>query len=569
MNPIVLPRAEVTVYSPLFSPFKQPLQGEQVSIGRASECSIPIKDRYLSRKHAEIVATQGSWLLKDLGSANGTYLNGTRVERDTPLKPGDRIRLGDTEIVFETREHSTDRFLAVADTAERPSIAIPIGEIERADADSDVARLQTLNRLARELIEDRSMDELFGFIVERVMRHLKPSRAAIALLDDDASQNFSKVEVRRQDADDESELTISQTLLTTIIQEKKAVALVDVLADEKLSAAKSIVMQGIRSILAAPLTIGDSVVGVLYLDFLYTQRKISAEDVKLVAQIARFAAIKLETTRLREEAMQKRIMDEELRTAANIQRRLLAPAPNAVAGYSFAGINQACRSVSGDYYDFVVRPDGRVYFVVGDVSGKGVTAGLMMAGLQVAFRIFSKSDPDPATLVTQLNSSLRETLPRSKFVTLFLGRLDTRTGVVEYANAGHTPPLWIRKGNVEEVGDSDLLLGVVTAAEYVNRRLQLEPGDALVLYTDGVSEARSGETGEEMGLAPLTSALGRLHGTRADAIAAAVTDAVFLHAGDADELDDDATIVVVSRDGVSADSESEPTMRSRSLLAGS
>ena len=567
MSPTVLPRAEVTVYSPLFSPYKQPLQGEQVSIGRASECTIPIKDRYLSRKHAEIIAGQGAWVLKDLGSANGTYLNGARVERDIQLKPGDRIRLGDTEIVFETREHSTDRFLAVADTAERPSIAIPIGEIERADADSDVARLQTLNRLARELIEDRSMDELFGFIVERVMRHLKPSRAAIALLDEEG-QTFTKVEVRRQDADDQSELTISQTLLTTIIQEKKAVALVDVLADEKLSAAKSIVMQGIRSILAAPLTIGDTVVGVLYLDYLFAQRKISAEDVKLVAQIARFAAIKLETTRLREEAIQKRLMDEELRTAASIQRRLLAPAPKAVAGYSFAGINQACRSVSGDYYDFVVRPDGRVYFVVGDVSGKGVTAGLMMAGLQVAFRIFSKTDPDPATLVTQLNSSLRETLPRSKFVTLFLGRLDTKTGVVEYANAGHTPPLWIRNGEVQEVGDSDLLLGVVTAAEYINRKLTLEPGDALVLYTDGVSEARSGD-GDEMGIAPLTSALKPLHGTTADAIAAAVTDAVFVHAGDADELDDDATIVVVSRDGVNANRETEATMRSLSSLVGS
>jgi sigma-B regulation protein RsbU (phosphoserine phosphatase) len=98
---------------------------------------------------------------------------------------------------------------------------------------------------------------------------------------------------------------------------------------------------------------------------------------------------------------------------------------------------------------------------------------------------------------------------------------------------------------------------------------ELDPGDALVLYTDGVSEARSGDDGSEMGVEPLTAALSRLHGTTADAIAAAVTDAVFLHAGDADELDDDATIVVVSRDGVTAASESEATMRSRASLVGS
>ena len=100
----VAPRAEVTVYSPLFSPFRHQLQGSSVSIGRASDCSIPIKDRYLSRKHAEIVQAHGTWVLKDCGSANGTYLNGVRVERDHPLRGGDRIRLGDTELVFETSE---------------------------------------------------------------------------------------------------------------------------------------------------------------------------------------------------------------------------------------------------------------------------------------------------------------------------------------------------------------------------------------------------------------------------------------------------------------------------------
>src|SRR5437867_7367882 len=110
-----IPRAEVTVYSPLFSPFRQQLQGSTISIGRASDCTIPIKDRYLSRRHAEILSNDGHWVLKDLGSANGTYLNGSRVERDQRLHAGDRIRLGDTEIVFETADHNTDRFPAVAD----------------------------------------------------------------------------------------------------------------------------------------------------------------------------------------------------------------------------------------------------------------------------------------------------------------------------------------------------------------------------------------------------------------------------------------------------------------------
>lgn len=547
MEPVP-PHAEVTVYSALGSPFRQPLEGTNVSIGRASDCSIPIKDRFLSRRHAEINTIGTNWVLKDLGSANGTYLNGNRVEKDVRLSSGDRIRLGDTELVFLTTEHNTDKLLSVAETSTKASIAISLQELDQAPAESiDVERLQTLNRLARELIEDRPMDELFGFIVDRVMQHLHPSRAAIALLAEDG-RSFSHVEVRREDKSDGSELKISHTLLTTLVEEKKALAFTDVSVDEKLSRANSIVMQGIHSILCAPLVIGETVVGVLYVDYRLSQRSISADDVRLVAQIARFAAIKLETTRLREESIQKRLMDEELKTASSIQRRLLPPAPTGIAGYSFVGTNQPCRTVSGDYYDFIVRPDGRMYFVIADVSGKGVTAGLMMAGLQVAFRIFSKGDPDPATLVTKLNEALREILPRSKFVTLFLGRLDTATGAIEYVNAGHTPPLLVQRGKAEEVVAGDILLGVVTNAMYVNRRIQLEPGDSLVLFTDGVSEARD-SAGLELGSAALAAQMSSLHGSNAGAVATALTHAVLQHVGDAEALDDDVTIVVVSRTG--------------------
>ena len=161
---------------------------------------------------------------------------------------------------------------------------------------------------------------------------------------------------------------------------------------------------------------------------------------RLVAECARCAASKRETTRLREDAIQKRILDEELKTASVIQRRLLPPPPEGIAGFTFASANHPCRTVSGDYYDFVSRPDGRIYFTIADVSGKGVTSGLMMAGLQASFRIFCKSDLPPAHLLEQLNDALPDTLPQSTFVTLFLGRPDTKTWVVEYVHAGHTTP---------------------------------------------------------------------------------------------------------------------------------
>jgi len=553
------PRAEVTIYTPLTSPFRQQLDAGPVSIGRASDCTIPIKDRYLSRRHAEILPSRGGWVLKDCGSANGTFLNGKRVEQEQSLQSGDRIRLGDTEIVFESSEHNTDRILAIGDSLSKTTIAIPIQELEQNRYETgDPSKLHTLSQLAAELLEDRPLDQLFGYITDRVLLHTRASRVAIGLLRPDQT-SFLNVEVRRQDRNDTSELRISRTVLDEVVKEKKALASVDVSIDDKLKRAQSIVTQGIRSILCAPLIIGDAVAGVLYLDYLGHQQQIAEEDVRLVAQIARFAAIKLETTRLREEAIQKRLMDEELKTASVIQRRLLPPAPTGIEGYSFAGLNRPCRTVSGDYYDFVVRPDGRVYFVIADVSGKGVTAGLMMAGLQAAFRIFSKSDPTPREMMMRLNVALKEILPQSKFVTLFLGRLETRTGTVEYANAGHTPPLWIRSGGVEELNETDLLLGVVTHAEYLGRSFQLAPGDALVLFTDGLSEAENAG-GEELGGVLLQQKLAAVHGMAADAITRTVEEVVLAHSGDR-PLADDVTLVVVSRNsGVASSDQDDATL---------
>src|SRR5207247_2026867 len=183
--------------------------------------------------------------------------------------------------------------------------------------------------------------------------------------------------------------------------------------------------------------------------------------------------------------------------------------------------------------------------VIADVSGKGVTAGLLMAGLQASFRIFTKNDPTPASLMMQLNVALKENLPQSKFVTLFLGRLDTATGVVEYANAGHCPPLWLKRDGVEELGDTDLVLGVVPRVGYTSHQLQLDPGDALVIFPDGRSEAVNPE-GEDLASQKLQVTLATLHGASADALSKAIEETVESNVPET-LLADDVTLVVVSR----------------------
>lgn len=532
--------------SPMIAPSRHKLDADSVSLGRAADCTIPIKDRYLSRKHAEIVPGEGAWVLKDCGSANGTYLNGIRVDKDSPLRSGDRIKLGDTEILFQT-DVSTDRF-SIPESPVNATISIPVREItsERPEVTGkSLERLRILNSLALELIEDHPLDKLFGFILDRVMEHLRPSRAAIGIIGDGESP-LQMVEVRRQRSNDTAELSISKTLLNEIVVEKKALAFVDISIDEKLSKAMSIVAQGIHSVLAAPMMIGEAVVGVLYVDFFFTQRSISEEDVRLVAQIAQFAAVKLENTRLRESAIQKRLMDEELKTAYVIQRRLLPHSPPSIPGYSFSGLNRPCRTVSGDYYDFVVRPSGKIYFTIADVSGKGLTAALIMAGLQSAFRIFTTFDPTPSELLTRLNAAMKENLPQSKFVTLFAGFLDPSTGTIDYANAGHNPPVHVARDGITSLESTDLILGLFANAQYRDQQLILEPGDALVMFTDGVTEAAKDEV-EEYGNNRVLEVVSAVYGNDATSVGNMLERSVLTFMGE-ERCADDVTIIVIGRD---------------------
>lgn len=535
--------ASFTLVQPNTAPARLALHDHVITIGRANDCTIPIRDRFLSRHHAEIRFETGNWILRDSGSANGTTLNGSRVENPVTLQPGDRIAFGDCELVFERPSPSEE--LSLEDS--RPETRISM-HFDRAVADETMGRrsdkLSTLNALALELLEDRSMDELFDFILDRLMRLLRPSRAAIALLGD--GQPFSSMRVRRVDASDTSQLSISRTLLAEVVEERKVISFIaGDSADARLAQAASIMSQSIRSALCAPLMVSGNVVGVLYVDFTLSQPNIVEDDVRFFAQIARFAAMKLETTRLREESIAKKLMDEELKTAYLIQSKLLPAAPPDIAGYRFAGINRPCKTVSGDYFDYVVRPDGRIYFVIADVSGKGITAALIMSAVATGFAIFTRSDPSPAALVAELNATLVPKLSPSRFVTLLAGVLDPQTGVVRYANAGHAPP-WHRSGDgARELKETDLVIGLFAHARYREHEIVLSPGDVLVAFTDGVTEAEDAAE-EQLGTENVGRAITATSGDAAAMIEHLVT-AVSKHVA-ATPLGDDLTIVALSRD---------------------
>src|SRR5437867_3775473 len=534
-------RAQVrfTVYQPGIAPQQVAIPGENITLGRASDCTIPIKDRFLSRKHAEIVFERGTWYVRDCGSVNGTLVNGVKIAEPVPLRAGDRIALGDSEVVFHADEKSISQLIPVDSDSHATNLAIKMDEEERG-----TERTRILNSLAVEFLGDRPMSDLFEFILDRVVGLLHPSRAALALFGPDRS-TFDNVKLRRQDPNESTDLLISRTLLKEVVDGRQVVSFFDTSQDEKLARAQSIIAQNIRSAVCAPLLVGDAVLGVLYIDYTSTRGAVTENDVRLFGQIARFAAVTLERTRLREEAFLKAKIDEELRTAYAIQKRLLPSSLPVIEGFTFAAANRPAKSVSGDYYDVVIRPDGRIYFVIADVSGKGITAALVMSSVATAFNIFTRTDPTPADLLRELNATLAPKTAPTKFVTLVAGVLDPASGSVVFANAGHVPPLVVSCDGVETLRSTDLVVGLFPHAEYRNQTIQLQKGDALVLFTDGVTEAENAQE-EQLGLSTVAEMLKALHCADATKILAAVDEHVHKYVGDT-PAGDDVTMLALTR----------------------
>jgi sigma-B regulation protein RsbU (phosphoserine phosphatase) len=530
----------LTVFQPGLAPQNLALPAGVITLGRANDCTVPIKDRFLSRRHAEIVPDDGDgWLLRDCGSVNGTLLNGLRVVDPQPLRPGDRIGLGDSEVVFNAGDDTTSQIVAVESSSHATNLTVAVDVDERGGE-----RTQILNALAVEFLADRPMTQLFDFILDRVSDLLRPTRVAIATIGAD-KMDFKNVKVRRSTRDLPAELRISRTLLQEVMEGRNVVSFFDSAGDQRLAKADSIIAQQIRSAVCAPLVVGDDVLGVLYLDFLGAAGAVTENDVRLVAQIARFAAVTLERTRLREEALAKAKIDEELRTAYVIQSRLLPAQLPEIDGYRFAAANRPCKTVSGDYYDVVVRPDGRIYFVIADVSGKGITAALVMSSVATAFQIFTRSDPTPADLVREINTTLAPKTSPSRFVTLFAGVLDPASGVIDFANGGHVWPLVIGANGVQTLTSTDMVVGLFANATYRNQSVALAPGDSLVMFTDGVTEAENAAE-EQLGLEPVAEMLRTMHGSAAARILEAIDERVLTHTGDV-PAGDDVTMLAVTR----------------------
>jgi serine phosphatase RsbU (regulator of sigma subunit)/pSer/pThr/pTyr-binding forkhead associated (FHA) protein len=527
-----------------------PLEGDRICLGRSTtvELSYP-NDSGLSRQHMVIERAGDTWTVVDLGSKNGTMLNGAPLTAKTSLKSGDRIMAGHLILICDGMSSRSSNPVVVFD-AEEPGIdetssttvITNLEGIMKADAKGQsqgfaAAQVSALIRAGNELAGQRPLPELFRFILELAIDAVKGDRGIILTLED------GKLVAQANRGEG---FHISTTVRNRVLDTGASVLVCDTATDEALRERKSIVEQNIRSLMAVPLQTGKDIIGIIYIDSPSILRQFSKDDLNLLTVMANVAAVRIEHTRLAEMEREKQIMARDLDQAADIQQRYLPSVAPAVKGLDLAGHNAPCRTVGGDYFDFFPYEGKRVAMVLGDVSGKGMPASLLMMGLQARVQALAEEPKNLASVMTRLNRLTSANCPANRFITVFFCILDGETGELTFCNAGHNPPLIIRNnGEHELLEGGGPVIGILPSIEYQEYKMSLAVGDTLVIYSDGVTEAADA-TDDEFETDRLAEAVRKNRHRSASEIVECIKQAVVDHAAGTPQSDD-ITVIVARR----------------------
>lgn len=541
--------------------FRRDINSDCLKIGRSSKNDINLSfDLSLSRFHAEVNRQDGKYFVSDVGSRNGTSLNGKAVLQPLELKVGDRITLGETTILFSAEQEPR---VAIEDApmlpADSSTVTIPLEDILSAPPspvstsspparqDAESRTLAVLTRAGMELINYRPLDEVLEVIMDLVFEAIPAERGFLMLLEGEGKELVSKV-VRDLKRSYGGKISLSRSIAKSVVDNRQSVLTTDAQTDERFKMKESIVLQGIHSAMCVPLWNNREVIGLIYVDTINAARTFGPEDLKLLTLLANIAAVKIENAKLFEGTIEKQRMEKELQNAAEIQRKLLPVETPIFGGYDLSGYNDPCREIGGDYFDFLPRGPGRLGFAIGDVSGKGTGAALLMATVRAAFRAHLETPCTLQHLIASLNETLVQSSNTNSFVSFFYGEIDAATGHVDSVNAGHNPPMLVRaSGEVERLKADGLILGVFAGVRHKQSENRLNPGDLLVAYSDGVTETQN-EAGEEFGEERLIELLQANRAAPAAAIQKMVSNGIKTFAGAAPQYDD-VTLVVVKRLG--------------------
>lgn len=471
-----------------------PLEGGPITIGRSSRHTLHLPDATVSKDHAEIVQHGDQWRVRDLGSRNGTRVNGVEATEPQPLKEGDLLEVGKVLVRVARDGAGASVELSVAGTTS--SVLFKAKDILGRPATqtvSDPSRLVSLLAEAgRILVLPKPLPETCEEILKFVEKAIPANRLILLLRPPEGGEPV-QMAARHRGGRAGQPLAISRTIMDTVLNECSSVVIGDATADARFRQQQSIVAQAILSAMAVPLFDNEKVLGLLYADTSDMHRAFGQEQLEVFTLLANMAAVKITNARLIEAETGRVRMAQELATATRIQESLLPPPPT-VAGFECHARVEACFEVGGDLYDLHLRADGRLVILVGDVSGKGMGAAMLMSSVISSARTLYDTCLDPAELMVRLNAVMHRGTDPGHFVTMFLGCLDPSNGTLHFVNAGHNAPLLLRGGALSTLDATGIPIAVLPTYPYQANEIVIEQGDLLAIFTDGIPEAtRDGE----------------------------------------------------------------------------
>jgi phosphoserine phosphatase RsbU/P len=486
---------------------------DELIVGRLTYCDIVINQKNVSRQHSRLLCSGGEYFVEDLNSTNGTFLNGKRVQSRTLLKDRDLIRVYNVTLRF--RELDLTESLPTARNAASPAIrdertaggeaagkTTQVGENRGGRRKQNVEvnayeKLKTVLKIHRTLGSTLDLDLVLPKILDGLFTVFPQSDRGYILFPDPATDTL---EIRAQKQKEEGTLAasslgpISQTVARRVMSLGEAILSADGLDDAELDIGDSVLDFPIRSMMCAPL-LGrmQEPLGIIYVDTNDPYERFHADDLEVLLSVAATAGQALEYAVAHQAKLHLDRRERELATAREVQLHFLPQKPPEIPGYLFYGHYASAEEVGGDYYGYQPLADGRTAISLGDVSGKGISAALIMARLcsEVRYRLATAATIRDGFL--QLNDEFAKPENDTWFVTFVLCVLDNRRHLLSLFNAGHMAPICRRSANqeLEELGEANTgpPLGCSPGIQYDPCTVELYPGDLVLIYTDGISEA--------------------------------------------------------------------------------
>ncbi len=475
--------------------------GDGLTIGRGGDCALVIHDSAASRQHLEIKGTGSGFVCRDLGSRNGTLVNGNRITI-CELDDDDQIQIGETVLKFEIGEA---KVVGVPEkTVFLQTVLDPSGR-EQQLAPSSLSQdfLEAAYTLMNAMASNFNPCELVDTILRTTMDAIRAHRGAVLFAGRDDQLLPCAVCGRVHTILDGQampatvgEIEISETVARRVLRDGQNVLFQSGWSDSTIDPSVSMAALNLTSILCVPIRTQESISGILYIDTNIVDHAYTQDDLLLAAAAGNSAGLALQNAHNHQALLQKQRIEQDVEAAWTIQEGFLVSDWSMDdPRFDIYGRTRPARIVGGDFYDFVRIDSNRVGMLIGDVSGKGMSAALTMAQILAEFRLCAPGSDSPAEVLRQLNERLVVRSRRGLFCTIGAVAINLENGNILGANAGHHPLVVVSADrSVTLLSASGPPIGILSNASWTDERAVVAPGDTMVFYTDGIVEARAGVT---------------------------------------------------------------------------